>query len=54
VRVTQDYDTEKICKQHFVVLNGFNPTFLLQNDHKTTRRREAAAGAGRSGDGGPP
>jgi hypothetical protein len=51
VRVTQENDPEKICKQHFVVLNGFNPTFLHQNDHKATRRRETPADAGPGSDG---
>jgi hypothetical protein len=36
VRVTQKNDTEKICKQHFVVLAGFNSTSPQKNDHKAT------------------
>jgi len=47
VRVTQENDLEKICKQQFVDLAGFNPTYLLQIDHKTTRRREKTATSGR-------
>jgi len=46
VRVTQKNDPEKICKQHFVDLIGFDPTYLLQINHKTTRPREKTAASG--------
>src|SRR5205814_9858274 len=36
VRVTQKNDPEKICKQHFVALRGFSPTYLRQIDQKKT------------------
>ena len=43
VRVTQENDLEKICKQHFVVLRGFNPLYLLYSNHKKTHPRGTAA-----------
>jgi hypothetical protein len=36
VRVTQKNRPEKICKQHFVDLAGFNPAAPQENDHKPT------------------
>jgi hypothetical protein len=46
VRVTQKNDPEKICKQHFVVLSGFDPTYLQGAITKPHSRAEATAGGG--------
>ena len=44
MRVTQENNIEKICKQHFVALTVLAPRHLHRNAHKTTEPHRLAAG----------